>query len=153
MFLHLSPGSFGMFWFIRAVCFYGTQHVSWSICMFWACGSLYVDPIKPSTPQLSVCACVSARCFYATLSEAPSGLDNTSPLLLSVSHSFHPPAEGEKKQKPETGVDGGGAVEITGCCLRRGSEKKKEQGVRKGGRGKVFAECISYNTGNVTCVA
>lgn len=89
--------------------------------------------------------CVCAHSFYATLSEAPSGLDNTSPLLLSVSHSSLFPSpwrEGVKKREEV----GGGAVEITGCC-QEGLREREREGARgekrreriMGGGEKVFA--------------
>lgn len=72
-------------------------------------------------------------------SEAPSGLDNTSPFasirlsLLTLSFTLERGSE-----KRGGGLRGGAAVEITGCCLRRGSEEREKRGgqpgVREGGR-------------------
>lgn len=72
---------------------------------------LSVGPVACVCIHTCVCVCVSAHCFYATLSEAPSGLDNTSPLLLSVSHSslFPSPWRGREGVKKKRGGGWGGS--------------------------------------------
>lgn len=72
-------------------------HVYVSVCVY-----VYVFACVFVCVCASVCMCVSAHCSYATLSEAPSGLDNTLLVLLSVSHSSLFPSpwrEGVKKKR------------------------------------------------------
>ncbi len=115
----------GVFWFIRAACFSMTLSCV-CIHVHVVCVLCCVNPVNPPdththththTPLkrvsvlMSCGVCVSAHCFYATLSEAPSGLDNTSLLLLSVSHSSLFPSpwrgrEGVKKKKKRRWVGG-----------------------------------------------
>lgn len=165
MFLHVSECVFLSykvpFWSFRAVCFSLTLScVCIHVHVVCVCASCRPHQ-PPRAPQSCVCVnvlwCVCVRSLFLCntfrgpfwsgqhLSPAPIRLS-----LLTLSFTLERERRSEKKEEV-----GGGAVEITGCCLRRGSEKK-EQGVRKGGkygREKVFAVRISCNTGNVARVA
>lgn len=117
--------SFCVFGFIGGACFSVSAHIMVHVCL-----SVMLTP-STTLHHLNECPriCLSAHCFYATLSEAPSGLDNTSLLLLSVSKlltlSFTLERERRSKKK-EKGVGSG-----NNRLLSQEGLRKKEQGVRK----------------------